>query len=559
MDKPFEWNGRFTVKKGLHFFDENMDLKFPVDKGYDCQDYDSCFTGFAHDGIILAPSNENLSLGLRRLTCKRLQDGIGADTVQPDLDHILATNQRAFFASDALKRLYSDIANLFDDYCSINNLRKDTLASEELEDFVMEEHIKAKLRQGALREIYEEGRFVDVDWMKSATLLKCKKYEVSKYKKYIRIIMDLGVHASLQGAQLMAQFKKCINLHEFRYQYTTGRSMMFVFIAKPVIEVLTHYLKMLWFNDTNEDILLVHSDDAMLSFVNESGRREVICCDLKQCDGSQLEPAIEAFFTLLRADDVVVRLKQQLRKDIRIVSTQGERVVLSANGLWFPSGHVMTTSANTCSYFAIACCALMGEGIKNSSHFQAIGKKVGFMIEVVPCSIVQDMQFLKHSLVRTYENDWIATINPGVWMRASGRCFRELPGSKKHSYWERAAEYQALLTYGMIGNVMIPELDGVYVDHTRRKQLQQRGIVEKDLRTLRGYTDKFHFVTCEEVNKRPLVKCSVEEYFARYRLTDAELVELCELISQLDVGYFVYSQAVSKILNMDYGLSCPVE
>lgn len=547
------------MKRGIEYFNDNMDLVFPKDEKYECTAYDTCFTGFAHNGIILADSNENLSLGLRRLTSKRLQDGVGADEVQLDLDDRLSNNQTEFFKRHDVISMYNEIADVFDEYCVSNGFHKDTMDSASIEEFVQELHSKRLLRMNGLREIYIDGKWYSIDWMYYDVLVKCKKYEVSKFAKYIRIIMDLGVHASIQGAELIKHFKNSINLHEFKRDYGNGRGIRFVFIAKPDLEVLTHYLKMLWWCEMDEDLLLVHSDDAMLSYVDGSGKRKVVCCDLKQCDGSQLEPAISAFFSILRSPRVVECLVAQLKRDIRIVSTQGLKVVLKAKKLWFPSGHVMTTSANTCSYFAIAIAIAANGGVRDDNDLRRIGQLVGFLIEIVECMIPQDMQFLKHSLVLCLDGEWRAVLNAGVWMRASGRCFRELPGSAKVSYWDRAAEYQCLLMYGMIGNIRVKELYGVYILDEKRAEYFQRGLTKAEGKKLLSFHDRFRELTTEEVNTRPIVHCSVQEYFARYRLTEGELTELVDYVSRMEIGYYVYCSAVSKVLTADYGLTCPLE
>jgi len=559
-EKPFKWNGLFTIHKGHEFFNSENELIFPHDVDYECAQYDTSFMGFAHNGIIYAPSNENMRYGLRRLTCKR---SIDDDERGFDVEDMLTRNHHRHFSTSGAQSVRDRLFNIFAEYEQTHDIGYDTMDPVYLNDFVQLPHIKKILRARGFDDLIFIGKYAYPSWMLKMARIKAKVNEIAKNGKYMRVIADLGVTASLQGAEKMKYFKECINCNPIRFSYGDGggRGVQVVFIAKPEIGILTQWMNRCWFDSPiDDDLILVHGDDTLLSVTGPDNIRRCYNMDIAKCDASHREGIFENLYYILNDEKLTTLMRAKLYEPFMITSTQRLRVVLKAKEPWLPSGDNTTTGLNTsvAYYFAEHFARQISAGRKfyALADYSLLYQEIGYIVEGEVCVKIEDMQFLKHSLVKSLDEEYVATINPGVWMRASGRCFGPLPGKKGESLEERGNAFQSMLIYGLIGNVRCKELEPLHLPgKPGSRELYSKATV-KDLAALRVHTDRFNHDV--DLNARPVLRCQLYDYFKRYDPTEAELLEFELALTDFGYGVHIYCGLVDKVLKKDYGLRCPL-
>jgi uncharacterized protein YeeX (DUF496 family) len=513
IDKPFKWNvNKFRVIAGHEYLDVNNDIVFPHDVDFVDNSVDTCFMGFAHNGIIYAPSNENMKYGVRRLTGERLQDKVGDDLPQYDLEEYLSVSQERFLKSEFVLANVRDYVGEFRSYREVNNI-----SSPEEEDYwerncdyVERPHNKKKERIEANREIETNGWIAKKSWLRQLPHYKPKKNEVAKARKYMRMIMDLGTSASLEGAEWLehckgfdasmhrtllgrkkykyhtANFRLPIDVIRLIYEFVGDegtRLTNFRFVAKMDTRIIQACLTRAWFAQ-EEDFFYVHSDDSVISFWSAIERRRIVVnADIISADTSHGPGMFDLLYSTLDNPALVDRLERQIYANVKIESTRKERVILKVLQPYLQSGSVITTKMNTMAWWVIWLKSVLVGGITSVQHLREIAKSVGYLIEIEECRKIEDMQFLKHSLyssrvhrniecakelggrrdVDSMSDDYItwwygykAALNAGVWMRAAGRCFGPIPG--RGNIFKRAAQFQTLLMYGMLHSVNIKGL-----------------------------------------------------------------------------------------------------
>jgi hypothetical protein len=527
VDKPYKFNDRFFVVAG-HEYIKNGEIWFPTDdesnREYVNHEYRTHFGfNFAHNGVIYRKSDNNMRLAMRRHTCAR----------EPEIegyDQQMRHNQRVWVASrdmDAIKHLLTQNDIIFD-------FPRTVAASAELLSKMP--HSKLQLRQQAYRDLVTTSELgLDV-WLRSCNW-KFKPDEIARPGKYGRLIVDLGVSASLQGADWTSYIKEKINCREIHH-----RNCVFVFVGAPDPDLLTHYFDRLLHHD-HLIYLICFSDDACISYKNSAGDNEIYNLDFSSCDSSQTQSIFTLMFRLFDCPkDVETALIGQIMSTIRVESYNKRHcVLLKPKEYYLQSGITATTLLNTTAWFA---CFL--HFVDNYHPFLDVIKlcsDVGYTVTSDHCEMPEDIQFLKMSPTQSIDGQYYAVLNLGVILRASGVCRGDLPG--KGPIAQRALDFQSGIMNGMLQPIINADLH--HLNPKTTTELCDLSQVSNLFAHL-----KYKGLTPHEFTTEALTR--------RYRLSpDIELPEFVHSLRNAALFHTIYNTSVDKILNKDYSLNCPVE
>jgi hypothetical protein len=259
VEKAFLDAEAFSIVYGEEFM-VGGDLKFPQSVELKMnRDAQICHDGtyrtrfgpaVDHNGVIYANSPHNLSLGLRRLTAARFPEEPGKH------QEYMRRQERFIEKNDAfirfLRDLYAPIVGQFKGFY------------QELRDHVSDPHPKKELREHAYAELQESGALHEKYFGTRSVTYKNKKNEIAKPGKYIRLIGDLKVPASLQGFVLTKLLKDAMS-EEFVYGDCT-----FYFCAKPRTSILQSVFEKL-ISPPTRSYFVFFSDDSCYSRRNPDG------------------------------------------------------------------------------------------------------------------------------------------------------------------------------------------------------------------------------------------------------------------------------------------------
>lgn len=528
-NKKFSWNGKFTVSRGKKYFDKNMELKLPKDDvefklkaGY----YLSRF-GFCADSnvVILRKSNQNASIGTRRMTnCRKAE--------QAGLDSWLCAKQIEMFRSPELIDQLRHLCRLYEKYFEDYEGRV-----EECDLHYDDPHRNRKFRINTWHNMLEGGEEMRVVW--NVDNEAKGKDEKQKSGKYQRIYVNMGPNSSLQGFVLMQVMKVAQDYERFDVNGGTIE-----FIKQPKRTSLRHAFKNL-LHPEKRFYACVFSDDSCLSLYID-GKITTFNLDISGCDSSHGNSLFEAFtllFPLQWRHEVLLLLKQTLLPmKIRGHSTKKLLIKLNPTGYILPSGSVITTSVNTFAVFMIIWYITRGNP-RTAKDIKDAANQLGYILTAEECKQDEDIQFLKHSPCYDIEGNVQPVLNFGVLVRSSGTCVRDLPGSGK---WEdRARSFQAGFLNGLYPYIATRVLDNMRFACGGKSNAIVDRYMERE-----GWTQK----TIDD--EKRLLEFTTEHFLKRYRLTEYETVLVVEEFGCLEVGYQCRNSGLAKILMKDYELSC---
>jgi len=527
VDKPYKFNDRFFVVAG-HEFIKDGEIWFPEndesDREYVNNEYRTHFGfNFAHNGLIYRRSDNNMRLAMRRHTCAREPEIEGYDT-------LMRSNQRQWVAlrdMDAIKYILTQNNVTFD-------FERTVAASAQL--LANTPHPKLALRQNAYRDLLTSSELGSEVWLRSCNW-KFKPDEIARPGKYGRLIVDLGVSASLQGADWTSYVKSRIDCREIHHL-----DCVFVFVGTPDPTLLTHYFDRLM-NHEHLIYIICFSDDACISYKNASGDNEIYNLDFSSCDSSQTQSMFEFMFKLFDCPkDVEIALRGQIMSTIRVQSYNKKHcVLLKPKEYYLQSGITATTLLNTTAWFA--CFLHMSEHYHPFLDIVKLCADVGYTVTVDHCEIPEDIQFLKMSPVENIHGQYFAVLNLGVILRASGVCRGYLP--ERGPIDQRALAFQSGIMNGMLRPIVNRDLQ-----HLNPK-------TSHDVVDLSQVSNLFTHLNYRHV---PIHEYTTEALTRRYRLSpDIELPEFCYQLRHSRLFSTSYSTSIDKILSKDYSLNCPLE
>lgn len=524
------YNEAFTVVSGGDYFVDG-EIKFPIVESTkpDTMGVDNTYRSIfgptvAHTGVIYGDTNENVRLAMRRLTAAR------GDL---DTDRAYMDQQSRFIASD--RTFIHHIRGMMENNC---HQYSDMVA--EAQEHHDDPHIKKLLRIDAWKELqagsYKGHNSSDDLWLRMV-LYKMKKDEVAKFAKYPRMIGDCGVAASLQGFMATKHMKKAMARECIKYK---GGEMEFC--SKPNPDDLAEiFAKLL--NPPGRYYFVYFSDDSCLSF-RRNGKVHVMNVDISKCDGSHGPELFAALIDIAPAHmkTDIARLVDQCRCPIQIRDHHDPKrmVVLKPKQPRLYSGVTITTLINNLANIFICKAFAEINDPRGPRDVMDAAARAGYIVTCETATRREDIQFLKHSPVIDTDGRLRAMLNLGVLLRASGQCKGDLPGRGDISV--RARRFQNALLKGMYPTTKFTLLDNLYKS-TLQAEKRETAIVERMLRYKTAATSDTYTVSSYNV-------------FRRYRLTPHQIQQIEEGYGRGSFGDHFANDALSKILETDYGLSC---
>lgn len=489
-----------------------------------------------HNGVILRDNNHNQNLGIRRLTLAR------GSVTQEQCHRVRQThfilNHQTFL--EGLADLYS---SKFMEYVDME---------DEAEKHHADPHPKKMLRVQAWEDLNEDWTRFDETWLpegKKTVLYKCKKDEIAKTGKVIRMIGDLGVSASLQGFVITDLLKKAMATND----YDDGDTVLH-FCASPTQDGLREVFSNL-ISPPSRVYFCLFSDDSCVS-IRANGQVYTFNVDISKCDASHSTQLFAALVALTpphcRGD--MDRLVAQCKLPIRVHNRadKKEYVILKPSGPRLYSGSTLTTVINNLANLLIGK-SISEQDYDGKTHSEVqktivqAAKEVGYIVTCEPCPDYSCIQFLKHSPAYDVHGKLQPLLNLGVILRMSGTCRRELPG--RGDYTERAKTYQAQLLQGASPFAHYPMIDNMKKAAGKAFAKHSEKRISESLRYKVQHLDGDVEFTISE-----------EESFRRYRnqpegLDRTEELEVLEFSHGAVYQHFA-SDGLEKILRADYNLSC---
>lgn len=535
VDKPFVFNNRFKCVVG-HEFWKDGEVVFPgrlrgVGEPYSVKYRTIYGYSFAHGGFIIEETNEELRLAMRRLTCKREPEVEGAD------DFLRARNMSFF--NERIAEVIEILRTQFDSFLCQFDMREGAV------ELTIMPHPKRQLREDGWVFICLNGDVGRGCWVKSVNF-KLKTDEVAKFGKYGRVVVDLGVTASLQGALWAEHVKKVLSQNAFRY-----RSCSCYFVGSPRPEDVTPYFDLLW---EHGDVvcMICFSDDSCVSIFID-GVHYVFNVDISSCDASHTSAVFTTMFdAFLCPPEIREALTAQIMCPIRVYSVDERHkkdrdlVILKPTEYYLQSGITITTAINTFAqlfnFISIVDFINDSEAVDVAKLGECIicaCRQVGYIVTVERCHIREETQFLKMSPMLDTNGVYRCVLNLGVVLRASGVCRGDLPG--RGPLIPRAIDFQYSLMNGLLNCIDYPPI----------QKLKPNGgkLVPIDFSQ---YGSLYHTCVHDSRVWRSFTRGS---FYTRYSLSEREIDELESYFENGCFGSVLYSSAVDKVLSKDYGLS----
>lgn len=521
------FNNEFIVIKNPQFF-VNGELVFPGNSNGSDGTYRTVFgPSFSHRGTIYANCDYNVNFAIRRLTGTRCP-------MIPGKHARLFQNQIDFIAGhkDQLKVLKDQYESTVIEYT-------DALLEAELHHADL--HPKRAIRIEAWAKLQEEGIGLDHQdpWV-IRPWWKMKKDEYSKPGKKPRMIVDLGVAASLRGFRL-AEFLKQAQAEQ-PFEYLGGYLQ---FIKTPDPQIMAEVFKNL-IDPPGRFYFVYFSDDSCFAHrVNGVVYRHNI--DISSCDSSHTK----ALFTALRdllppsmAEDMDVLIKQ-CSLPLKIVSTNDRKlkVTVKPTGPKLYSGSTITTAINNLANLLIGM-ALAEMVYIGPQSIVLAAERAGYIVTgEEPLDDWHDLQFLKHSPMLDISGEVCAVLNFGVLVRASGTCKGDLPG--RGNLRERGELFQR----GLV-NSAYPRLSTPLVN-AMRSGLPPAPVTN----FINVLSDDFSFKVVTRLDL-PVCVVSTFEFTRRYRHLSQDDDELLRVLTNMEYGREYGSVYLGHILTVDYQLGC---
>jgi len=410
---------------------------------------------------------------------------------------------------------------------------------EELRHYA-DAHPKRALRVRAHLEALLKGSIAHQTRLERERVVAKFKIELAKIGKVPRIIVDLGVAASLAGAWYASTLKEAMAMEPLR----TGN--LFAWFCPTASYTNLKKAFDLLYDPPAPFTIVLFSDDAAIAVRGPDGVRW-IDMDISSCDKSHTAGIFNMLRILTPAahQEVVEALLAQLRAPLLIRHPNHrsrERVLATPIEETLYSGSTLTTVINNVAVMAIADIAASDPPAIDASGVARAAELIGYIVECNQRSRFEDMQFLKHSPCRDVNGEWQPVLNLGVFARSSGNVFGELPGSAETPLAERARRQHASMLQCMWPNTHFPMLDAA------RAQYQ----VDPGHHAL--YVESYLRNTMRVIDGWPHLYFTDESVLRRYEIAPSDANGLRQLLG--GPLFHVYTGPdIEATLRKDYSLS----
>lgn len=407
---------------------------------------------FAHSGIILSNTQRNLEQALHRHLCVR-------KPLIPGYDALLRANQSHFLdlhKDDIVTLLHTSFGE--PDWPALD-------MREEAQKLKFMPHPKRSLREHAFNELELSMLLLIVCWC-LVVEWKIKLNEFAKMGKFGRIVVDLGVAASLQGAPWADYAKHYLGDKELHYN-----NCIYKFITSCDPEALRDMYATME-RCVYKFACYVFSDDC-LAAIWVGGKLYWIELDISSCDTSHnsdifvfsLEKLFKCPIEILRA------LYGQIRCPIKILDpadkNKKRRIYLKPHGLYLQSGITITTLINCVAWLLMFYhISTHIDDILSVEEIVDLCADCGYIVTIKYCGTIEESTFLKTIPVRCSCNGFngcpgrvlIPIMHPGVMLRCSGQRDGDLVKGSNSSNWFNLAalDHQSGMMNGILAPVSYP-------------------------------------------------------------------------------------------------------
>lgn len=396
-------------------------------------------------------------------------------------------------------------------------------------------HPKRLLRINAWQELHDNNDIGgNGTWLKSAHW-KMKTNEIAKQGKFPRMIVDLGCPASLLGFRITeflktAQFLEPIHIN--------GGTMEFCKSPDPIF-LKQAFAKLV--NPPGRFYFLYFSDDSCLSIRTSNNTVHYYNLDISSCDASHGPSVFRSLLAICppHFKTELKKLIDQCKSVLRIEDLADKRRVILMKPKWWKlySGVTPTTLINNEANIMI-CLSITERAYEGPHDIEQGAERVGYIVTgCVPLSCPEDIQFLKNSPMLTDDGEYESVLNLGVLIRASGACDGDLPG--RDDIKERACRFQRGLLLGAYPKAHFQILDRMWESVGKGEHYESKYFKQKVV----DVSEQRHFYVTRT------------SFMNRYRLSDEEYQGLLDF-ADCKYGEVVNNEGVSKVLRLDYGLSC---
>jgi len=403
-------------------------------------------------------------------------------------------------------------------------------------------HAKKKLRLSTFeRSCAARGDHVEYD---RSVKYKLKPFELLKQGKK-RAIGDLGAMRTNATAWSVTQFKAAWENRHIDGNYTIE------FVARPDKGSLKQVFANLMGVSKGKVFYNYFSDDCNVAAGCADGN---FYCngDIEKCDASHFTPMFKILENLLTTDcshkptrtaKAIKRAISYLFKPLVVVNKYNhkQRCKYEFNSARLYSGSILTTLVNNCANLCIALALSLrcpDPGQVTRAEFAEMYRKsaedCGYIMKVNVCDKPEDLQFLKHSPVRTETGDYTPIVNIGTYLRGFGKTYGDLNGSSKIPLSIRARRHISGVVRGRLN----------WGDHELGHSFDKFLLDEFDERV----------VSCERARSDgDCQRVELDAIAVRYRCTPRELEILCDYIRESDLTSIIWLPIIDKIYAVDYG------
>lgn len=530
MDKPYRFNGRFTIRS--RYFDEDLEeIIFPTESEDPSKlgEYDFVFgPSFTQATSRYRVDEDGIRGAVRRVTCVREPTILGLH------EELLGNQMRVIQVHGEVigKWLRWFRAELKELLLGVGD------KEVEYNKWVEKRHEKRQLRLDARRDVHWNGQKFHHTYV-SKVDYKCKPGETLAWNKYVRAVGDLSCTGSLKAAYFI-DFAKEV----YAKRYHTGNGVV-QFVKTPDLSVLRSVFAELL--SPPGFYFVYFSDDSCVSARCVDG---LFLCnmDISAADGSNYSPIFDimqsAFSVDSRFDEDIDGAFSQLMLPAVVQNpcNRSMKVIMKPTGPVLYSGSSLTTVTNNTANTLIGIIfgSVYRPDMTRAECGEALlwaARQAGYLVKLDLCASYHDVQFLKHSPAVNTKGELEAYLNVAVWLRGFGRCTGDLPGRHYLGIRERAARYCSEIVRSRVHSGNHPIADAF---RSRFVKFRRFNIKLKK---------KFY----EEFEGQQLGYIPEEELATRYNASVAEIDELCTYIRQSDQEQLIVLPILEKIFKKDYG------